>query len=73
MAAPGRDHASPLARLQTGETGQIQCIYRTLFQTRAAAHLAVFRYIEVFYNRTRRHSYLGYFSPDAFEARHAAA
>ena len=26
MAAPGRDHASPLARLQTGETGQVPCI-----------------------------------------------
>jgi hypothetical protein len=28
----------------------------------------VFEFIEVFYNRTRRHSSLGYISPDAFEA-----
>ncbi|MEX0450739.1 IS3 family transposase, partial [Spiribacter sp. 218] len=28
-----------------------------------------FEYIEVEYNRTRRHSALGYISPDAFETR----
>jgi transposase InsO family protein len=52
---------------------KVECLYRTQFPTRAAAQLAVFRYIEVFYNRTRRHSALGYLSPDAYEAAHAAA
>ena len=28
---------------------------------------AVFDYIEIFYNRKRRHSYLGYLSPDCYE------
>ena len=32
----------------------------------------LFEYIEVEYNRTRRHSALGYISPDAFEAQIAA-
>ncbi len=50
---------------------KVECIYRTTFPTREAARAAVFRYIEVFYNRTRRHSALGYLSPDAFEAQHA--
>ena len=35
--------------------------------TRAAGSLAVFDYIETFYNPTRRHSSLGYLSPVAFE------
>jgi putative transposase len=34
------------------------------------ARSAVFRYLEGFYNRLRRHSALGYLSPDAFERRH---
>ncbi len=41
-----------------------------VFPTRAAARLAVFDYIEVFYNRQRLHSSLGYLSPAAFEANH---
>jgi putative transposase len=35
--------------------------------TRGEAELAVFDYIETFYNPTRRHSSLGYLSPVAFE------
>jgi transposase InsO family protein len=41
------------------------------FATRAEARSALFDYIEVFYNRQRRHSTLGYLSPSAFEARSA--
>ncbi len=40
-----------------------------VFATRAEARTALFDYIEVFYNRQRRHSTLGYVSPAAFEAR----
>ena len=32
------------------------------------ARASIFEYIGVFYNRTRRHSALGYLSPEAFEA-----
>ena len=35
--------------------------------------MAVFDYIEVFYNQRRRHATLGQISPAAFEARHTAA
>ena len=38
------------------------------FATRAEARSAIFEYVEVFYNRQRRHSTLGYLSPADFEA-----
>jgi transposase InsO family protein len=37
------------------------------FATRQQARAAIFSYIMGFYNRTRRHSALGYFSPEQFE------
>jgi transposase InsO family protein len=37
------------------------------YKTRDQAKKSIFNYIEVFYNRKRRHSYLGYKSPDDFE------
>lgn len=40
---------------------------RTIPATRHDAELAVFDYIETFYNSKRRHSSLGYLSPVAFE------
>ena len=38
--------------------------------TRAAARLAIFEWIEVWYNRQRRHSALAYGAPVAHEAQH---
>lgn len=45
-----------------------ECVYRQRYATREQARASVFEWIEVFYNRQRRHSTLGYLSPDAFEA-----
>ena len=39
-----------------------------VWATRAEARRGVFEYIEVFYNRRRRHSSLGYLSPASYEA-----
>lgn len=36
-------------------------------ETRREAHRELFEYIEIFYNRKRRHSALGYLSPSQFE------
>ena len=47
---------------------KVELVYRRRFRTREEARHAIFQYIEVFYNRLRRHSALGYLSPDAFEA-----
>ncbi len=38
------------------------------YATHAQARASIFEYIEVFYNRKRLHSSLGYLSPEAFEA-----
>jgi putative transposase len=38
------------------------------YVTRAQARQSIFEYIEVFYNRKRLHSSLGYVSPETFEA-----
>lgn len=43
------------------------------FHSRAEARQAIFAFIEVWYNRQRRHSSLGYVSPVAFEAKLAEA
>jgi putative transposase len=42
-------------------------IHRRSWPTTAEARIAVFEYIEAFYNRRRRHSTLGYLSPMQFE------
>jgi putative transposase len=47
-------------------TLKTECADR-VFDTRAAARLALFDYIECWYNRQRLHSALGYRSPVAFE------
>ena len=52
---------------------KVECLFRTTYSTHEAARAAVFRYIQVFYNRIRHHSALGYLSPDAFEAQYADA
>ena len=38
------------------------------YATREQARASIFEYVEVFYNRVRRHSSLGYVSPEQFEA-----
>jgi putative transposase len=49
-------------------TLKTELAYRVSWSTRAAARSAVFEYIEVFYNRRRLHSSLGYRPPVEYEA-----
>ena len=42
-------------------------VNRVRYQTREEARADLFEYIEVFYNRKRRHGYIGNISPDDFE------
>jgi putative transposase len=49
-------------------TLKTELVYHERYGTRHEARASIFEYIEVFYNRVRRHSSLGYVSPEAFEA-----
>jgi putative transposase len=40
-----------------------ELVHRTTFPTRAAARQALFEYLEIFYNRRRRHSGVGFLTP----------
>ena len=48
-------------------TLKLELVYRRGFKTRAEARLAIFDFIEAFYNRQRLHSSLNYICPVDFE------
>jgi putative transposase len=48
-------------------TLKIECIPFDHYNTRDDGHSSLFDYIEVFYNRQRRHSSLGYRTPSEME------
>ena len=50
-----------------------ELVYQRTYSTREQARREIFEYIEVFYNRRRIHSYLGYLSPADYEAQGKAA
>jgi putative transposase len=54
-------------------TLKTELVYRTTFSTRAIAKTTIAEWIEVFYNRQRIHSTLGYVSPVQFEEEYRSA
>jgi putative transposase len=50
------------------KTLKVELVYHEHYATREQARRSVFEYVEVFYNRKRLHSSLGYVSPERFEA-----
>ena len=46
---------------------KVEQVHHDDYRTRAEARSAIFDYIEIFYNRQRKHSSIGYLSPVAFE------
>lgn len=50
-----------------------ELIHRRRWDTREEARRAIYEYIEVFYNRQRTHSTLGYLSPAEYERRHESS
>lgn len=54
-------------------TLKTELVYHQRYTTRAQAKQSIFEYIEVFYNRLRRHSHLNYQTPAEFEKMALAA
>jgi putative transposase len=50
------------------KTLKAELVYHERYATREQARRSVFEYVEVFYNRKRLHSALGYQTPEQFEA-----
>ncbi len=48
-----------------------ELVYHEDYRTRADARQSIFEYIEVFYNRQRRHAFLNYLTPVEYEEKHA--
>lgn len=53
-------------------TLKTELVHETDWATRAEARSAIFEYLEVFYNRRRRHSSIDYVSPEEFELMYKA-
>jgi putative transposase len=68
MSRPGMPYDNAMAE-SFFSTLKLELAPDQAFATREAARLALFEYIEVFYNRLRMHSRLGYQSPAQFEER----
>lgn len=51
---------------------KVELIHEAKFKTREEAKTAIFEYIEIFYNRERIHSTLGYCTPEQFEENYIA-
>lgn len=49
-------------------TLKCELVHQQQYATHTQARQSIFEYVEVFYNRKRLHSSLGYVSPDTFEA-----
>lgn len=53
-------------------TLKVERIYHRRYKTREEARADLFQYVEVWYNRKRRHSSLGYLSPADYEEQYAS-
>ena len=49
-------------------TLKVELVHREIFETRVTAMKMIFEYIEVWYNRQRLHSSLGFKSPVQYES-----
>lgn len=67
MSRPGNCYDNAVAESFFG-TLKTELVHRQHYRTREEARSSVFKWIECWYNRRRRHSSLGYLSPEAFEA-----
>lgn len=68
----GKGHCYDNAAMESCfATLKIEWVYRQDYRTREEVPINLFEYIEIFYNRRRKHSALGYQSPVEFEMQKA--
>jgi transposase InsO family protein len=72
MSAKGAPHDNAVAE-SFFSTLKNELVHHCDFMDRDSARMAIFQYIELFYNRKRRHQALGYVSPMYFEDRHGVS
>lgn len=53
-------------------TLKVEQVHRRRYRTRAQARSSIFEYIEVYYNRKRKHSAIGHQIPAVFEQKKSA-
>jgi YVTN family beta-propeller protein len=63
---PATEQVQAIINLKRAE--KLELMSDRKFSTRDEARSSIFEYVEVFYNRKRRHSTLGYLPPEVFEA-----
>jgi transposase InsO family protein len=69
MSMSGRGDCYDNAAMESfWSTLKTELVHQEHYASHAEARASIFEYIEVFYNRKRLHSSLGYVSPEAFEA-----
>jgi transposase InsO family protein len=66
MSATGNCYDNAITESFFG-TLKRELVHHCSFGTRQEAQSTIFRYIEGFYNRKRRHSAIGYLAPEQFE------
>jgi transposase InsO family protein len=67
MGQVGSAYDNALARVLLVATLKTELLYQFSWPARQAVRIAIFEYIEGFYNTRRRHSSLGHPSPAVFE------
>ena len=72
MSRRGNCHDNAVVESFFG-TLKSELVYRCAWTTRAQARSAIHDYVEVFYNRRRRHTHCGNLSPADFESQFLAA
>ena len=70
MSRKGNCHDNAVAESFFGSLKN-ELVYHEDYKTRLKARQSIFEYIEVFYNRKRRHAFLNYMTPVEYEAKHA--
>ena len=48
-------------------TLKVEHVYDYHYETREQAKQSIFEYIETYYNKIRRHSTIGYYTPEQFD------